>query len=140
MTRRNSRQLDLFTRMCPACEGTGWRTVQPAARESQWGGRGWYDLLFQCVARSGDVITRRTWGWVEEMFGESVPYGSPFTSAFTERVVCILNSRFNFMKRSPHIRRQRCEICNGKRRITLHAYETYFLGSKMKNDIPESLR
>lgn len=126
MTR--SRQLDLFSRMCPGCNGTGYRTIQPAVRELQRGGRGWYDLLFQCMARSEPVVTRKTWGWVEEMFGEVIVYGEPFTSVFTERVVHVLDSRFNFNKTPRHSKKVRCDVCNGKRKVTLSRYETYFLG------------
>jgi hypothetical protein len=133
MTRRSkskSSQLELFSRTCPGCGGSGWRTIPNGYRGSQSGGngRGWYDLLFQCMARAGPVIDEKTWGWVQDIFQESVPYGEPYTPAWTRRVVEILNERYEYKPRGLATVRERCQVCQARGRVTLRAYERYFLG------------
>ncbi len=133
---RKGVQLELFSRDCPGCGGTGWRTIPNGARGAQSGGngRGWYDLFFMCMARSGPTLDRKTWGWVEEVFKESVPYGEAYTSAWTHRVLAVLKARYRYVPRGLVEVRERCGVCRGRRRVTLGAYEKYFLGQDGRGD------
>lgn len=141
-------QLELFSRDCPGCEGTGWRTIRQARPVSQSGhGRGLYELLFACSARTltGEPINEKTWKWVEDVFNEPVPYGKPFTVTFLNRVRELLNERYkphSFKSRSLVQVRERCLICRGRRRVTLRTYETYFLHiqhKRLKDEIDSRL-
>lgn len=141
--RRSSQQLNLFVRDCPACYGTGWRTVHNVPRYSQSGGNGrsWYELAFRCMSTNEKTITEKTWGWINEVFGEEVPYGQP-VAGWISRVCAILNRRYKYHAREPISARMQCDICRGKRKVSFTVYENYFLStqnSKLNQDINHKL-
>lgn len=85
------------------------------------------------MARSGPVLEEKMWGWVTEVLGEPVPYGETYTVAWTRRVVDLLKERFDYRPRGMTEVRERCEVCRGRRRVTLQMYEAYFLGKGTGN-------